>query len=517
MKWITVYTIFCISFTNFVKVEGKVYEIWQPSVIKELLENNTQMFTNFISLKTNEVEEAINNYVDDAQKKTEMLKKEITGFFESKTDEINNTVLEYVERARSTSNQIMSSMNVFKTDTKCFDPEVTLDTVQLIRRNGYPAETHTIQTEDGYLLSLHRIPRGKNNQGNNKKRQPVFLQHGLLASSADWIIPGPEKGLAYVLADAGYDVWMGNVRGNTYSRAHVNISKDDEKFWDFSWHQIGHYDVPASIDYINDLTEANNEIIYIGHSMGTTVLFVMLSTRPEYNQKLRAAFALAPVTYMSDIKSPIRLLAPYSHDIELIAKFLGNGEFLPQNLVLKWLSRFGCEISRFEEKICENTLFVLCGYDEQQFNKSLIPIILSHTPAGTSTRTLVHYGQEIHAKGNFQMFDFGPEENMKKYGSKTPPAYPLDKITLPIGLMSAANDWLSGLSDAKKLYKQLQNPIELYEVPMSEFNHLDFLWGIDAPTLVFEKLMDLMGKFKPENKNSWLFRNDNFEISWVNN
>lgn len=33
--------------------------------------------------------------------------------------------------------------------------------VQLIEHYGFPAETHTAQTDDGYLLTLHRIPHGR--------------------------------------------------------------------------------------------------------------------------------------------------------------------------------------------------------------------------------------------------------------------------------------------------------------------------------------------------------------------
>jgi len=58
----------------------------------------------------------------------------------------------------------------------------------MIRRAGYPAEAHVIMTEDGYLLTLHRIP-GRNDS------VPVLLQHGLLGSSADWVILGKGKAL----------------------------------------------------------------------------------------------------------------------------------------------------------------------------------------------------------------------------------------------------------------------------------------------------------------------------------
>jgi len=37
----------------------------------------------------------------------------------------------------------------------------------------------------------------------------------------------------FILADAGYDVWLANARGNTYSRKHVAIDPSEPRFWEY--------------------------------------------------------------------------------------------------------------------------------------------------------------------------------------------------------------------------------------------------------------------------------------------
>jgi lysosomal acid lipase/cholesteryl ester hydrolase len=46
---------------------------------------------------------------------------------------------------------------------------------------------------------------------------------------------------AFTAARAGYDVWLGNSRGNTYSCAHEEYDpwKNEKKFWDFDWQEMG--------------------------------------------------------------------------------------------------------------------------------------------------------------------------------------------------------------------------------------------------------------------------------------
>ena len=54
-----------------------------------------------------------------------------------------------------------------------------------------------METEDGYLLTVHRIPGSMSETASSGKRV-VLLQHGILGSSADWVMLGPKQSLGKV-------------------------------------------------------------------------------------------------------------------------------------------------------------------------------------------------------------------------------------------------------------------------------------------------------------------------------
>ncbi|KAG8302500.1 hypothetical protein J6590_031571 [Homalodisca vitripennis] len=101
--------------------------------------------------------------------------------------------------------------------------------MELIETHGFVSQQHQVITEDGYVLTLHRIMRQS-----GPRRPPVLLQHGILCSSACWVLRGTQKELAIMLVEAGYDVWLGNVRGNTYCKSHLRLDNTMEKFWNYS-------------------------------------------------------------------------------------------------------------------------------------------------------------------------------------------------------------------------------------------------------------------------------------------
>ena len=160
-------------------------------------------------------------------------------------------------------------------------------------------------TDDGYILAVYRIP-GKVGE-ETKVRPPVLMQHGVFDSAYAWIMNYADKSPAFIAVEQGYDVWLGNSRGNTYSRSHIELDPDYDasEFWAFDWQEMGLGDLPAVIDYIRLVTD-QPKIAYIGHSQGTTQMFYALAKdEPFFKDKISIFVALAPVTKITNQKADV--------------------------------------------------------------------------------------------------------------------------------------------------------------------------------------------------------------------
>lgn len=116
----------------------------------------------------------------------------------------------------------------------------------IISKSGYPLETHKVTTEDGYIVTMHRIP-------NRASRQAVFFLHGMLDSSICWVSNGVIKSPAFEAYNQGFDVWLGNSR-NTPPREHVDPTIEGSmSYWAFSVNELGNCDVDAFVGRIREV------------------------------------------------------------------------------------------------------------------------------------------------------------------------------------------------------------------------------------------------------------------------
>jgi lysosomal acid lipase/cholesteryl ester hydrolase len=174
---------------------------------------------------------------------------------------------------------------------------------------GYKFEEHVVLTKDGYLLGLHRLCTPKrarrNSIGAPSNKPVVYLHHGLLMNSEVWIcLTSAERSLAFVLVEMGFDVWLGNNRGNKYSKKSIHHDPKSKNFWNYSIDDFAWHDIPDSIEYILSLTKAS-KVSYVGFSQGTAQAFAALSIHPQLNQKINVFIALAPAMKPAGLAAPI--------------------------------------------------------------------------------------------------------------------------------------------------------------------------------------------------------------------
>ena len=129
-------------------------------------------------------------------------------------------------------------------------------------------EPHEVLTKDLYKLNMFRLTADESGNSLERTRGPILLQHGSGQSGIAWFNERTDAKISVfpiLLARAGFDVWIGNTRGSRNSREHVLVDDTDPWYWDFSWSELGLYDLPSMIDHIYTETDMQ-KVTYIGHS-----------------------------------------------------------------------------------------------------------------------------------------------------------------------------------------------------------------------------------------------------------
>ncbi|XP_063382856.1 gastric triacylglycerol lipase-like [Cydia fagiglandana] len=349
-----------------------------------------------------------------------------------------------------------------------------LNFTELAIKYGQFVEQYDVTTEDGYILTIFHVAKDL-----NTPNKPILLFHGIIDSSDTFLIRGNNSWVVN-MGEAGYGVWVGNNRGNLYGRRHITLNPDtDQEFWDYSLHEIGYYDLAATIDFVREKAKCDS-ILTVGHSQGTSAHFVLTSLRPEYNDKISLFIALAPVAYLNYLEPPVSIAAGAGPIITMLLRSLNINELLRNHSVATDLVTSLCTNSVLSYLRCGfGTLFPFAGFDpaglEEEF---LTGVVFGHYPRTTSRKSLEHYNQ-IALRRQFAQYDYGFFMNLINYGRIYPPEYDLTAVTAKIALFVGSADGVSKVKDVVRLGNTLPNVVHFEVMELERWNHVDFVWGKD--------------------------------------
>lgn len=368
------------------------------------------------------------------------------------------------------------------------DPDTFRSIPEIVKDKGYPAETHRINTEDGYFIEIFRVPHGKNTTAGGK---PVLLSHGLIDSAGSWVLNYPHQSLPYLLADAGYDVWLGNVRGNRYGEEHEEHGRYDRKLWAFSYDEQGLHDIPTTLDYIRNAT-GYPKVAVVGHSQGCTQMFASFYHYPEVADKLSMFVALAPALYF---KHNINLLIQSAAHLYLaeLLDLVGLNKFVPLNDLTERTLAHVCGIA---PKTVEFVLALIMGFNFGEINYDRFSVMCYHMLGMTSVQNMVHWAQMVRT-AEFKAHDFGYFKNKEVYGDSKPPKYHLDQIypkNIPLAVFYGTADLLVSARDTENVIADLpMAPVFTKHIP--EYAHMDFVHGASANVKVYQDVLALFSQY----------------------
>ncbi|KAH9530142.1 hypothetical protein DERF_003970 [Dermatophagoides farinae] len=393
---------------------------------------------------------------------------------------------------------------------------------ELIESRGFQYESHFLNTGNGYIIQLVRIINPYSSS--DILPPPVFLQHGFQTNGNQWLINrngyldtngdyyemDPDNNdeliidknestcssLGFVLANRGYDVWLGNYRGSIYSTNHTTLDIHSAEFWSFSIDNLVDEDLKSTIDYVRNMTNRKS-ISYVGHSQGAFMMFALLAKHPEYSDYIRPFIALAPVFYMSKMELGLMNLFPMSLMEKLLRIYPREFPMFRKLIIL--LSN--CCENILYNRICFAYLHLLNGYRYEESYKDRVGIYVNNIVTGSSSWNVAHFLQIIMANGQPRHFDFFDDQlNGQHYdGRIRAPEYNASNIrSQHIAIVYSPIDKLNAMVDIEKLKSTLNVKLmDDYMLP-ENVSHIGMIWSKDAGQLINKRIVQILTRYYNE-------------------
>ena len=318
---------------------------------------------------------------------------------------------------------------------------------------------------------------------------PVLLMHGLLDCSVSWFMHADKnRTLPYMLAQQGYDVWLGNNRGNRISE---EGSGRNEK--EYCLDHLVEHDQPALINKV--LSETGKEkIIYVGHSQGSTQFLLGMGVHNHMADKIATFVGLGTVLSMEHLEAhPVMELLSKFYLVEL-AHLLGFKRLLRVPRALTQAAgtmMYNCKVHC---GLMNKLVQMLCGSSEN-VPDHLFGAIIAQEPGGASSSNTLQW-IECYRTGQMRRLCLGKSRNKKVYGCEEAPAYCLDHLSeLPFEthIFRGLRDSVMSDGDFKGMMRRFKaGRGKSYELPL--YNHLDYLWGKNAHKDVHEHVLRIVNE-----------------------
>lgn len=409
------------------------------------------------------------------------------------------------------------------------------DISEIAAANGYIIREHVVATKDDYLLVVHKLERMGSSPGASPSAsvgasasastidlahtarsitpgsastttlvQPkvAYFHHGLLTNSELFLLGSEKnKNLPYLLVDLGYEVWLGNNRGNKYSRKHLKLSVSDKRYWNYSLDEFALYDIPDTLRYIQTYYSHGTKIMYVGFSQGCLQLFASLSLNPHLNQSISLFVGLSPAIIPRDLSHTLLKLIvnKTANDNSFLYGLFGERAILPS--VSFWCWIMGPDLY---QQVVDRLLRFLFGWTLRNISPQQKKVGYRHMFSNSSVKLIIHWFQII-ASRRFQMFDetcnigllgLATLSRDLKYTTSRVAPFPISHhLDVPMVLVYGDSDILVDIDSTRRLIlsQNAKMTSKLLEViKCSTYEHMDTLWGNNVYEDVFKRVIEHM-------------------------